>query len=59
MLYTIVVTVYIVVWGIVTTILVIQKGDVPAEYWSLPAIGLGAILAALSNSKKNNEGDSE
>jgi hypothetical protein len=40
---------FMVIWGAVVIIVAIQeKGKVPTEYWTLPAIGLGAIMGAFS-----------
>lgn len=47
MVQTILLSVFIVVWGAATIIILVKKGEVPPEYWTLPAIGIGGILAAL------------
>lgn len=48
MVRTIAAVTYMVVWGIATVVLIIRGDPIPAEYWTLPAIGLGGILTAIS-----------
>lgn len=55
MVRTIVATIYILVWGVVTIVIVLRDGRVPPEYWTLPAIGLGALVAALGPLDKKIE----
>lgn len=61
MFRTVVACVYMGVWGIATVIILIRNGTVPPEYWTLPAVGLGGLFAALNSlsnrSKRNNEED--
>lgn len=65
MVRTILLSVYVVVWGAATIIILVKKGEVPPEYWTLPAIGIGGILAALNtldrsrNRQDQQEGQSE
>jgi hypothetical protein len=52
------------VWGIATVVILIKNGTVPPEYWTLPAVGLGGLLAALNSlnnrkSKKSEEDEDE
>lgn len=49
MVRTVVASVYIGVWGIATIIILIKNGTVPPEYWTLPAVGLGGLIAALNS----------
>jgi hypothetical protein len=45
----IVVVLFILVWGAVVVVTAIQEnGKVPAEYWTIPAVGVGAILGAFA-----------
>lgn len=55
MVRNIIVSVYIAVWGIATIVILIKKGEIPAEYWTLPAVGLGGLLAALSSLEKKSD----
>lgn len=48
MVRTIAAATYMVVWGIATIVLIIRGDPIPAEYWTLPAIGLGGLLTAIS-----------
>jgi hypothetical protein len=45
------------VWGIATVIILVKNGTVPPEYWTLPAVGLGGIIAALNalSSRRNGK----
>lgn len=52
MVRTVVASVYIGVWGIATLIILIKNGTVPPEYWTLPAVGLGGLIAALNSLDK-------
>jgi hypothetical protein len=45
---TIAAAIYMLVWGIATVVLLIRGDPIPAEYWTLPAIGLGGLLTAIS-----------
>jgi hypothetical protein len=48
---------FMAIWGVVVIIVAIQeKGKVPPEYWTLPAIGLGAILGAFSAWEERRNG---
>lgn len=50
---------FMAIWGAVVIIVAIQeKGKVPPEYWTLPAIGLGAILGAFSAWEERRNGRS-
>jgi hypothetical protein len=50
---------FMVIWGAVVIIVAIQeKGKVPTEYWTIPAIGLGAILGAFSAWEERRNGRS-
>jgi hypothetical protein len=53
---TIVACIYMAIWGIATIIVVIKDDSVPPEYWSLPAVGLGAVLAAVNTIEKRAKG---
>lgn len=56
MVRTIAAATYMLVWGIATVVLIIRGDPIPAEYWTLPAIGLGGLLTAIStleNKKKD------
>lgn len=44
----IVLGVFMAVWGTVTIIAIIQSGEVPPEYWTIPGIGIGGILGAFA-----------
>lgn len=61
MFRTVIAVVYMAIWGIATIIILIKDGTVPPEYWTLPAVGLGGLLAALnsmnSRRKKGEEED--
>lgn len=48
MVRTIAAATYMLVWGIATIVLIIRGDPIPAEYWTLPAIGLGGLLTAIS-----------
>lgn len=53
---------FMVVWGAVVLIVAIQeKGKVPTEYWTIPAIGIGAIMGAFSaiEDRRNNRNNRE
>lgn len=52
MLRTIVAVIFMVVWGAATIVVLVQKHEIPPEYWTLPALGLGGLLAALGSSDK-------
>lgn len=45
---TITLVAFMVVWGVATLITAWNDKKVPAELWSIPALGIGAILAAFS-----------
>lgn len=47
--------VYMVIWGTATVVLLIKDGSVPPEYWTLPAVGLGGLLAALNSLDKRTK----
>lgn len=49
-------TIYMVVWGIATVYLLVNKQPIPPEYWSLPALGLGALLTAIGAIEKKKTG---
>jgi hypothetical protein len=57
MFRTVVACVYMGVWGIATVIILFKNGTVPPEYWTLPAVGLGGLFAALNalSNRKNGE----
>lgn len=58
MLRIVVAAIYMAAWGVVGVIYGIRNGALPpAEYWTLPAIGLGGFLAAVSSlsDKKSNK----
>jgi hypothetical protein len=48
MFRAVVACVYMFVWGIATIVILVKNGTVPPEYWTLPAVGLGGLLAALN-----------
>lgn len=56
---TILLVIYAVVWGAAVIILVLKKGEVPPEYWTLPALGIGGMLAALdmADRRRNRRDD--
>lgn len=39
---------FMLVWGTVTLITAWRNKEVPPEYWSIPALGVGGILAAFA-----------
>lgn len=58
MVRTIAAATYMFVWGVATVVLIIRGDPIPAEYWTLPAIGLGGLLTAISTlENKNNKRD--
>lgn len=65
MVRNIILIAFMAIWGAVVIIVAIQeKGKVPPEYWTLPAIGLGAILGAFSawderQNRQNRPGGSD
>ena len=52
MLRTVVAGIYTLVWGIALLVTLIRDKSVPAEYWTVPAIGLGAIMGVLGSIEK-------
>lgn len=57
MVRTIAAAIYMLVWGIATIVLLIRGDQIPAEYWTLPAIGLGGLLTAMSTLDNRNKRD--
>lgn len=56
MVRTIAAATYMFVWGVATVVILIRGDPIPAEYWTLPAIGLGGLLTAISTlENKNNK----
>lgn len=49
MLKKTVIIVYVSAWSIVTVIISIKKGEIPPEFWTIPAMGLGAIASAMNS----------
>jgi hypothetical protein len=47
-LRTVVLSVFMIVWGAVTFVVVVKNGTVPPEYWAIPAIGIGGILGVMT-----------
>lgn len=45
-------TIYMVVWGVVTIVIVARGDPIPAEYWTLPGLGVGGLLMALAGVDK-------
>jgi len=54
---TIAAATYMLVWGIATIVLIIRGDPIPAEYWTLPAIGLGGLLTAISTLENKSKRD--
>lgn len=57
MVRTIAAATYMAVWGIATIVLIIRGDPIPAEYWTLPAIGLGGLLTAISTLENKGKRD--
>lgn len=57
MVRTIAAATYMLVWGIATVVLIIRGDPIPAEYWTLPAIGLGGLLTAISTLDSKSKKD--
>lgn len=57
MVRTIAAATYMLVWGVATVVLIVRGEPIPAEYWTLPAIGLGGILTAISTLENRNRRD--
>lgn len=57
MVRTIAAATYMLVWGVATVVLIARGEPIPAEYWTLPAIGLGGILTAISTLENRNRRD--
>lgn len=57
MVRTIAAATYMSVWGIATVVLIIRGDPIPAEYWTLPAIGLGGLLTAISTLENKTKRD--
>ena len=55
MVRTIIAAIYIGVWGVATIVILIRNGAIPPEYWTLPAVGLGGLLAALNTLDSKNK----
>jgi hypothetical protein len=45
---TVALVAFMLVWGVVTLITAWRTKEVPPEYWSIPALGVGGILAAFA-----------
>lgn len=54
MVRTIAAATYMLVWGVATIVLIARGDPIPAEYWTLPAIGLGGLLTAISTLETKN-----
>lgn len=54
MVRTIAAGIYMVVWGVATIFLLVKGQPIPPEYWSLPALGVGALFAALGAIEKKS-----
>ncbi len=48
---------YMSVWGVATIVLIARGDPIPAEYWTLPAIGLGGLLTAISTLDNRSKKD--
>lgn len=57
MVRTIAAATYMVVWGVATVVILIRGGSIPPEYWTLPAIGLGGLLTAISTLENKSKKD--
>lgn len=55
MVRTIAAAIYMVVWGIATIVLLLKGDPIPAEYWTLPAIGLGGLLTAMASLERKRD----
>lgn len=45
---TVALVAFMIIWGAVTLLTAWRTKQVPAEYWSIPALGIGGILAAFA-----------
>lgn len=59
MIRTVVALAYMLIWGIATIVILVKNGTVPPEYWTLPAVGLGGLLAALNSLTGRQKGKKE
>lgn len=59
MVRTIAAAIYMVVWGVATVFLLVKGQPIPPEYWSLPALGLGALLTAIGAIEKKGNKDTK
>lgn len=57
MVRTIAAATYMLVWGMATIVILIRGDPIPAEYWTLPAIGLGGLLTAISTLENKSRKD--
>ena len=57
MVRTIAAATYMFVWGVATVVIIIRGDPIPAEYWTLPAIGLGGLLTAISTLENRSKKD--
>lgn len=57
MVRTIAAATYMFVWGVATVVILIRGESIPAEYWTLPAIGLGGLLTAISTLENKSKKD--
>lgn len=48
---------YMFVWGVATVVILIRGDQIPPEYWTLPAIGLGGLLTAISTLENKSKKD--